>query len=459
MPRVVNGVPKAAPQAQASRRPTPEGEEEEEDDDELPDLEPQGPQWQSEAQQQRQAPNSQAPRGWQPQPMSRAEGGAIPRVANGMSETVPQAQTPQRATPAQAEEEEDDDDGPPDLEPQGQQGQPEAEQQRPPDRGKSEQQQAPNWQVPRGFQPRPMPRANGGVKFQRYAFDQGAAQSLPPREYDDHDVEFEWDGQLYLSLPNGVLLDPVSRAPVGIWNTETQEVVPIAVVQNGDSSYYFLPDGVLLDSKTLDAVYVMCADGAIIDAETQQLVGMMDPETKTIMPLDGSGGPGADPALADPGLAEVHKHLDTANTYFRQKLYHISAKAYGHALEACEHAKAVDLEFECEIIRKRAACWQHLNKKQELLAEAERILSYDANDAEALEWQKSATQALDSVKAKGVSKTSSKTSLPMAHPELRRYTAGAGANPGGQERGSKQAVRTTANQRVDPKNVDVYALD
>merc|ERR1712083_299744 len=97
-----------------------------------------------------------------------------------------------------------------------------------------------------------------------------------------------------------------------------------------------------------------------------------------------------------PELAEMYHLLEEADKKFERKLYRVAAKVYGHALEACENVKALDLDVECGILRKRAACWVRSDKYRELLIDAERLLSYDAADAEALEWQRLAKCSLGS---------------------------------------------------------------
>merc|ERR1719262_1984398 len=68
-----------------------------------------------------------------------------------------------------------------------------------------------------------------------------------------------------------------------------------------------------------------------------------------------------------------------------------AALSFGTALDACRRCRSCDLEVECDLLRKRAACWARTGRHKELLEDAERILSLNEDDKEADEWRRMAS--------------------------------------------------------------------
>merc|ERR1712190_148344 len=86
-----------------------------------------------------------------------------------------------------------------------------------------------------------------------------------------------------------------------------------------------------------------------------------------------------------------------------------ATEAFSKALDACRRMRSVDVDLECDILRKRAACWARTGGFKELLADSERILSLNSEDKEADEWRRMASfELLKSMKTD--SATSSKGS-------------------------------------------------
>eukprot|EP00411_Alexandrium_monilatum_P079876 CAMPEP_0175607044 /NCGR_PEP_ID=MMETSP0096-20121207/61028_1 /TAXON_ID=311494 /ORGANISM="Alexandrium monilatum, Strain CCMP3105" /LENGTH=234 /DNA_ID=CAMNT_0016911893 /DNA_START=37 /DNA_END=738 /DNA_ORIENTATION=- len=180
-------------------------------------------------------------------------------------------------------------------------------------------------------------------------------------------LPFVHEGQTFVMAPDGMVIDPKTQQPVGIWNPETGDIVPFVIVQHGEHTYLMNQEGLLIDPTTKEAVGVWNAE----KQEIEPLGGQRGDEGE-LLQINEPGGSdeGSEGGVADPAMARVN------------------------ALEACKHVKMMDLEMECEILRCRAACWKELEEYSALLEDAERILSLDDQDSAARLWRSLASQAL-----------------------------------------------------------------
>lgn len=220
-------------------------------------------------------------------------------------------------------------------------------------------------------------------------------------DIDDGDVPdvcmIEHEGRTYIMEADGMVFDPDTHEAVGVWNQETNQIeeVPgmqVAMVQVGDETY------------------MLAADGTVYDPETEEPIGYMNPQTRQFEPIDpnepvivtaeeleqeGAYDPDGEYEHRDPDEpVDALGWSERARELAAEKYWYQSAEAYSEALKCCENERAVELEFECEILRGRAACWRQLRDHMSLLKDAERILDYDDGDKQALEWRRLANEAL-----------------------------------------------------------------
>lgn len=207
---------------------------------------------------------------------------------------------------------------------------------------------------------------------------------------DDGQMEvcmLEIDGQQFMMTPDGMVIDPETQQAVGMFNPQTQSIepldgVPMMMVQDGDRTYIVAPDG------------------GVYDPETQEQVGTFNPETQEIEPLDGIRITGSDDVglsggQSDPDDGEEEPAVNIefwdsrGDELFRKGNFRGAASSFTTALKHCERSRMIELDFESEIVRKRALCWEKVGDHRQLLADAERILEVDADDAQALAWRKS----------------------------------------------------------------------
>lgn len=203
---------------------------------------------------------------------------------------------------------------------------------------------------------------------------------------------FEYNGRVFAMAPNGVIFDPPNQVPMGIWNQQTRRIDPAAGMVPGCPyaaiSYW---------GKT----YYLMPDEKLIDPETEAVVGVFNRETSQLELIDpGAAGlpqdevPIYDPVLDDGEPVDVHEYLERGHQMAKVGRYKAAACLYGEALKGCGQQRSVDLEFECEILRARAACWSQLGSHSELLEDAERILSFSDKDREARDWKRLAVEGL-----------------------------------------------------------------
>eukprot|EP00931_Biecheleriopsis_adriatica_P105819 TRINITY_DN80340_c0_g1_i1.p1 TRINITY_DN80340_c0_g1~~TRINITY_DN80340_c0_g1_i1.p1 ORF type:complete len:616 (+),score=173.60 TRINITY_DN80340_c0_g1_i1:105-1952(+) len=249
------------------------------------------------------------------------------------------------------------------------------------------------------------PGARGAVKSGMSSMDIGDSMMVSTLEI---------DGETFLVTQDGMVLDPETQTPVGMFNPETNEVQElneemlaaalgqVSMVELNGRPYLFM-NGLLVDPQTQAIAYQVEADGTLVDAATGEICGTLEmtdsdasvlvqpSEGKAKGPKGPSGAFGFEDENLDAfGWAERAKEL-VADDYFYQ-----AAAAFGEALKCCEDERAVELEFECELLRGRASCWRKMREFKPLLEDAEKLLSYDADDAEAEEWKKLAMAELRS---------------------------------------------------------------
>jgi len=212
---------------------------------------------------------------------------------------------------------------------------------------------------------------------------------LPEEEHSYGDVgfwsagylPFNLDGETCMIAPDGVIVDPRSLTTVGVWSTDAHDVARLAVVEHGGVSFLAASDGLLMDSETLEPVGVWNADTRQIDPIDAALPLRIDELDKADVPP--FGGEVEEEEEKRPVGEAIQQLLERARGYSDLESWEASSRAYTAALAACERTRAVDLDLEREALRGRAECWLHLARHDRLLADAERLLSYDGADAEA----------------------------------------------------------------------------
>lgn len=208
-------------------------------------------------------------------------------------------------------------------------------------------------------------------------------------------------GKRYLMAPDGTVFDPLTEQPVGVWNPKTREIqdistVPVALIQIGDRAFMISPNGTIFDPETQEPLYFTGPDGVLYDAKTKQAVGVLG---------DPNGGPvvmESQNPWEDPGPKKRFDNEPTdsagwaerAHSLTAQHYYYQAADAYTEALKCCETERAVELEFECELLKGRAACHRETHNFRLLMEDAERLLSYDDTDSQAQEWLELAQEGL-----------------------------------------------------------------
>mmetsp|Transcript_55014 Transcript_55014/g.141623 ORF Transcript_55014/g.141623 Transcript_55014/m.141623 type:complete len:735 (+) Transcript_55014:108-2312(+) len=191
----------------------------------------------------------------------------------------------------------------------------------------------------------------------------------------------EKDRKTYLLGPDNMLIDQDTREAIGIWNPETKmtESIEVAMIEVGGKECIVDLDGTLFDPLTLEAI------------------GVLNPATQEIEPVEGD-----EVVLQEPGQppeqdqtdVDAEENLDAAGWVERawelqkQDYWYQAADAWTKALTSCESERAVELEFEIEILRGLGGCHRQLRDYEALLQDAERLLEYDATDREARAWKK-----------------------------------------------------------------------
>lgn len=211
---------------------------------------------------------------------------------------------------------------------------------------------------------------------------------------------FIFDDKVYRMAPNGMLFDPPNDVPIGVWNPASQQIEP-AIGSAPGSPYNVL-------SYFGKSFWVM-PDNSVIDPSTEEVVGLLNPETNQIEEIDpihvsqlnSSASSSSRPSReAGPPLdAGKAKQMLTESVEKGEQLAEMgsfgeAADAFGSALEACRRSRCMDTEVEIDILRKRAACWVRIGRHQELLEDAEQILSIHSEDGEAGNWHRMASYEL-----------------------------------------------------------------
>ncbi|CAE8610377.1 unnamed protein product [Polarella glacialis] len=214
------------------------------------------------------------------------------------------------------------------------------------------------------------------------------------------------DSDGFLVTQDGFVIDPLTQQPVGMLNPETGEFeeldeddhVEVVMLQLGGKPCIMAPDGVIYDVATQAPLYRAAPDGVLYDIETDQPVGVLNLETQEV-----------DPVVVETESVKNHtRHsfgfddeplsafawAERARELVTDDYFHQAASAFGEALKCCESERAVELDFECELLRGRAGCWRRVREFKSLLKDAEQLLVYDATDAEALEWRSLARREL-----------------------------------------------------------------
>jgi len=215
----------------------------------------------------------------------------------------------------------------------------------------------------------------------------------------------EVNGEEMLMTEAGLIVDPATQAPVGVLNPATGEVTEITEehmqtlmqtlgqinMVELDGRPYLMMAGLLVDPQTQEVAFKVEPDGTVIDAATGEACGMID--------VDNADNPDVIPTKTPPKTFK-DENLDAHGWYERAKelmaddYYYQAAAAFGEALQCCQEERAVELEFECELLKGRASCWRKMKEFKSLLEDAEKLISYDADDQEALEWKRLAMDEL-----------------------------------------------------------------
>jgi len=187
---------------------------------------------------------------------------------------------------------------------------------------------------------------------------------------------FEYEGRQWVVAPNGVIFEPPNQVPIGIWNPDTNTVDPAAGMIPGCPyaaiSYY---------GKT----YLLMPDDKLLDPDTQAVVGTYNASTNELHLQD--GGDAYDPLVDDGEPVDVQEYVERGHQMAKKSRWKAAAALYGEALKGCAQTRAVDVDFECEILRARANCWCQLGNQKALLADANRILECNGKDEQAKAWK------------------------------------------------------------------------
>jgi len=246
----------------------------------------------------------------------------------------------------------------------------------------------------------------GEEDWNERGWDEGGVAGDQGLGYDPNDPEFEgttpvqFNGKTYVMFPNGVIFDPPNQTPIGMWNTETNKIEPCAGMVPG------CPYAAL---SYFGKTYLLMPDGKLLEPETQKVVGSFD-RNKNELNLD-SGDPQKavmdgqapqtdepsslkDPVFDDDEPVDPEEYMERGHQMVKAGQLKSAVALYGLALQGCSKQKSVDMSFECEILRARAACFLQLGSNRELKEDAERILGCFPNDAEAGEWKRRASDGI-----------------------------------------------------------------
>lgn len=224
-------------------------------------------------------------------------------------------------------------------------------------------------------------------------------------------VPVEMNGEEMLMTEAGLILDPETQAPVGMLNPMTGEVQEITeehvqnLMQNLgqmqismvelDGRQFILMAGLLVDPMTQEVAYKVEPDGTVLDAATGEPCGMIELDNPDVIPTTTTTTTtkSAPKTFKDENL-DAHGWCERAKELMADDYYYQAAAAFSEALQCCQEERAVELEFECELLKGRASCWRKMNEFKSLLEDAEKLISYDADDQEALEWKRLAMNEL-----------------------------------------------------------------
>jgi len=206
----------------------------------------------------------------------------------------------------------------------------------------------------------------------------------------------EHGGTVYLADASGLLFEPVTQRLLGVWNPDARTVEPPPTGLD--------PSGGMTMVEHEGAEYLMTADLSVFNSKTWNRVGQFDPETDSItdmpsekvslrMAWDGPSESMASSSDLD-GSSDTQACLERAEAYFARKSYRVAAREFSKALESCEAANCVDLEEEIMILHRHAACLKQLREYQRLLEDAERLLQLNPSDSEASGLQQLASTEL-----------------------------------------------------------------
>lgn len=199
-------------------------------------------------------------------------------------------------------------------------------------------------------------------------------------------LPFEVSGATYMMAPNGLMMDPSSQEPVGSWSPETEEVIPLTMVQNNGSTLLMAPTGVLYDPISLQPVGRLNPDTENVEPICKNNPGADHVDDVEIIDLRGQSGRNCENSEDDgTRLTALQKHIEWAEQNANRRCWNLAAQSYTKALEACHSTRSVDIEVEGIILRGRAACWEQLKQFDKLKVDAQNLLDF-GSDAKAEEW-------------------------------------------------------------------------
>mmetsp|Transcript_4541 Transcript_4541/g.10627 ORF Transcript_4541/g.10627 Transcript_4541/m.10627 type:complete len:634 (-) Transcript_4541:52-1953(-) len=216
------------------------------------------------------------------------------------------------------------------------------------------------------------------------------------------------NGREYLMTQEGLVFDPDTQMPFGVLHPETGEVVEIteemlaglsqmAMVELNGRPYLFV-GGFLVDPQTQAVAFQVEQDGTVLDALTGEPCGMLEMDEEPVIRATSSSNKAQSQKSSRPGQSrsafsfedenlDARGWSDRARELMADDYYYQAAAAFGEALKCCEEERAVELDFECDLLRGRAFCFRKMREFKSLLEDAERLLGYDADDKEAKEWR------------------------------------------------------------------------
>jgi len=218
--------------------------------------------------------------------------------------------------------------------------------------------------------------AQGGSAYDKYAG--GIFEGTTP---------FEFNGKTYVIADNMVMFDPPNEIPVGIWNPDTHKIDPAAG---------HIPGCPYTAVSYFGKTYLVTPECKLLDQKTQAVVGRFNMDTSELELNNAEEVPEYDPVFDDDDgePMDVQEYFERGRQMAKMGRFKAAASLFGEALRGCRDMRSVDLDFECELLRARAACWCSLGLCEELLQDAERVLAHDPLDKEAMEWRTLARESL-----------------------------------------------------------------